>query len=602
MVHSAWPALTAGVALPLVAVSTGLAWRRVRGGHQAEGRRQWVRRLADASLDGLLIHRNGTILQMNRALVHMLGYREVELVGSHFSGLAEPSQVAALRTELEAPRPQIVEFTLLHADKSQRFVEMASNTLELDGLPAMVTAIRDRTEMKALEARLAYLMHNDALSGLPNAAMFTEKLQEAVNRNDTAGGTTAVLRLRLEQLKAVNAQLGRRGGDVLIRQVAKRLGVLVHEDDMLARLSGNQFAILQPHGGAPNRTAALASQIESAMEEPLIVEGKPIKASFAVGIATYPEHATSAEGLLDASGFALSKAIETGSTHTFSHAEAAAAGFASASGAARSGGGGRMLSLEAQRLAYDLRVALPRGEVGLTYQPILTGRFLSLAGFEAVVEWRHPKEGDLPAERFIPLGDEAGLAGLLGPVISQTACTEAVLSKAPLMAISLSQGQFTDPLLPARLEDILHKTGLAPSRLELQLSETMLAGSPAAAMQVLGKLRDLGAILTLVTSGSSFASLAEPTQLPFRRLMIERRFVQRLDTDHGAQAVVAALISLAHTLSLEVRACGIESEAQLNFLRDKGCDFLQGDLLAKPAAHAAGAGPSGPPKPSLVVG
>lgn len=300
--------------------------RSFRRDAEAEARRQWSRRLADASFDGLLIHRNGTILQVNAALVRMLGYREIELTGTHFSNLAPASQVADLRTELEAPAPQTAECTLLHADKSERFVEMASHTLEYEGLPATVTAIRNITAQKAIEARLAYLMHNDALTGLSNRTMFTDRLQEAVSRNDAAGGTTAVLTLQVSQLKPLNEQLGRSAGDRLLRQIASRLIAMADESDTVARLGGDEFGIVQPHAGAPNRTAALTSQIKTAMQEPFIVEGQAVKASLTIGVALYPEHATHAEGLINASGFAMSKA-PAGGAHVFSHAEAAAAGF-----------------------------------------------------------------------------------------------------------------------------------------------------------------------------------------------------------------------------------------------------------------------------------
>ena len=327
-----------------------------RPGAATEARRQWARRLADASFDGLLVHRNGTVLQINAALVRMLGYREVELLGTQFSSLAQPAQVAQLRTELEAPQPQLAEFVLLDVNKTEHAVEMASHTLEIDGLPVTVTAIRDLTAQQAMQARLAHLMHSDPLTGLANRAMLTEKLQEAMAQNDIAGGTTAMLTLRLERLKAVNDQLGRIGGDNLLRQVAGRLRGMVDERDTLARLSGNQFGISQPHSGAPNRILSLTSEIGQAMDEPFIVEGKAIRASMAIGVAIYPEHAIGAEGLINASGFALSKAIEKGGIHSFSHAEAIAAGFTSFAGPAA--GGGRMPRLDEQRHGDDLRLDL----------------------------------------------------------------------------------------------------------------------------------------------------------------------------------------------------------------------------------------------------
>ena len=599
MTHLLWLAMVAGAAALGVYLG-GWASEKSFGRHTGpEARRQWGRRLADASFDGLLVHRNGTILQMNRALVRLLGYREVELLGSHFSNLAPPAQQAALRMELEAPQPHSVEFTLVHADKSERFVELASHMLEFDGLPATVTAIRDKTAVKALEARLAYLMHNDTLTGLANAAMFTEKLQQAVARNDASGGTTAVLTLQLEQLKAVNAQLGRRGGDLLLRQVANRLTQLKHDEDAVARLSGDRFAILQPHTGAPHRTALLTSQIETAMKEPFIVEGKAICVSFAIGIAIYPEHASSAETLLNASGFALSKAMETGGTHTFSHAEAAADGYMSLGSPREAAPGSRMLNLAEQRLAHDLRLGIPRGEISLEYQPVFNARHLGIAGYETVARWWHPKEGLVPAEKFISLADDAGLAAMLGNFILETACAEAVRCKAPMMAIPLSTAQFRDPLLPARLRDALRKTGLPPDRLEVQIAEAVLEETPEAA-QRLRAIRDVGVMLTLCDLHAAAAAFGNLAEVRFDRLKIGNRYLDNLAAESAAQAKLTAISALARKLDMELAADGVENEAQLAFLQEKGCAFVSGPLLGKPAPQPAAA--AQPPKPSLVVG
>jgi diguanylate cyclase (GGDEF)-like protein/PAS domain S-box-containing protein len=597
-------ALVAGAAGLGVGVGAILV-RRGNGGPNgtAEARRQWMRRLADAAFDGLLVHRNGTILQMNGALVRLLGHREMELLGTHFSNLAHPSQVAQLRTELEAPQPRTVEFTLLHADKTERRVEIASHTLEIDGLPASVTAIRDLTAQKAMQARLAQLMHSDPLTGLNNRAMLSDKLDEAVRQNDVAGGTTAVLTLELAQLKAVNDRLGRSGGDNLLRQIAQRLRGMVETCDTVARLGGNQFAIVQPHSGAPNRTLSLTSQIEAAMEEPFIVEGKAVRASMAIGVAIYPEHATGAEGLINASGFALSKAIEKGGTHTFSHAEAVAAGFTSAVGAAP-GGAGRMLSLEEQRLAHDLRQAIPRGEISLEYQPVFAARFLSIAGFEALARWRHPKDKAIPPDRFIPLADDAGLASTLGNFILETACAEAMRCKTPMMAIALSPAQFRDPLLPGRMHDILQKTGLPPGRLEVQVTEPMLVQDQAAASASLRAIRALGVVITLDDFGAGFASLSNLSEFPFNRIKIDKRFIEGLGEDSNVQKILLAILSLAKSLQIEVTAEGVESEAQLGFLQEKGCNFVQGGHVGRPAPQPtlqAIAAPSAAAKPTLVA-
>lgn len=601
--ESVWIGLALAAAAGLAGLLGGRGLRRARRDGGPEARKQWARRLADASFDGLLIHRNGTILQMNRALVRMLGYREMELLGTHFANLAHPAQVTELRTELEAPQPQIAEFTLLHADKSERHVEMASHTLEFDGMPVTVTAIRNLTALKAIEARLAHLMNNDALTGLPNRDRFAEKLQEAVSRNDASGGSTALVVLEVAELKAINEQLGRGGGDALLRQIANRLLALAHESDTVARLGGDKFGIVQPHGGAPNRTASLTSQIETAMQQPFIVEGKAVTAHLAIGVALYPEHAADAEGLMKAGTFALNKAVETGSIHSFSHAEAAAAGFGAAAALKKAGPGPRALTLEQQRLAQDLRTGLPRGEVSLEYQPVFGTKFLSIAGFEALARWRHPKEGLIPPDRFIPLADDAGLAGALGGFIIETACLEAMRCKAPMMAVNFSPMQFRDPHLIGRMREILQKTGLPPSRLEVQVTETLLAADPEAASAALRDMAGLGVTITLDDFGAGFSSLSHLADFPFNRIKIDKRFIHLLEHDANAQAIVIAILSLAKGLQIEVTAEGVESEAQLNFLQEKGCSFVQGYHLGRPAPQASTLSVVTPTaaKPSLVA-
>lgn len=563
--------------------------RRSGIGDSKEARRQWTRRLADASFDGLLVHRHGTIVQMNRALVRMLGYREVELLGTHFSNLAHPSQVTRLRTELEAPQPNTTEFTLLHADKTECFVEMASHTLQLDGLPATVTAIRNLTALRAMEARLAYLVHNDALTGLANRAMFTDKLQQALARNDSEGGTTSVLTLELEQLKAVNEQLGRSGGDKLMRQIAGRLLAMADEEDTVARLGGNQFGIVQPHTGAPNRTASLASHIEAAMQEPFIVEGKAVRVGMAIGVATYPEHATGAEALINASGFALSKSIGRGGVHVFSYNEAAAVGFgAPQPGAEKSGpAGSRTANLGDQWLARDLQTGLANGEITLEYQPLFATPKLSIAGFEALARWRHPKKGAVAPARFIPLADAAGFGPELGSFILQAACLEAVRCKTPMMAVNLSPMQFRDPQLAVDIRNTLQKTGLAPNRLEVQVTEELLMHDPEAAAAALQEIQSLGVLITLDDLGTDFASLNNLSEFPFNRVKIDKQLIHSLGEDSNAEQIVMGIISVAHGLDIEVIAEGIETEAQLQFLKENGCNFLQGYHLGRPAPQAS---------------
>lgn len=290
-------------------------------------RRQWSRILADASFDGLLIHRQGLILQMNRSLVRLLGAREREWLGQQFANLARADQVATLRTELEAPLPQRTEFFLLRPNKTEIAVEICSHNIEFEGQPATVTAIRDISQRLADAAKIARLTHYDALTGLANRKLFDKILAASLAQTDRKSGTVTVFTIDLDRFKAMNEQLGRSGGDLLLKQVAARIGAMISKEDTLARLGGDKFALLMMSTGGPNRALSLGGQLGAAFNEPFIIDGRLVKLGLSIGIAVYPDHAADAEGLMKASEFALAQAARGGGgvAHMFCHQESGAA-------------------------------------------------------------------------------------------------------------------------------------------------------------------------------------------------------------------------------------------------------------------------------------
>jgi diguanylate cyclase (GGDEF)-like protein/PAS domain S-box-containing protein len=577
-----------------------LMFRRLLARDQ-EARTLWARRLGDATFDGLLVHRNGMILAMNHPLVRLLGCRERELVGQHFTTLAHPDQIAALRVELEAPRPLVTEFTLLHADKTEILVEMTSQTIEHEGSPATVTAIRDVTAYRAAQARIDHLLNYDQLTGLVNRAVFSKRLDEAVELNDNTGGTTALFVIDLDRFKAVNEQIGRSGGDTLLRQIAGKLTALTHETDTVARISGDKFGIIQLHTGAPNRMASLASQLDAAFNQLFVVDGQMVKASISIGMAVYPDHATNADSLMRAACFALEKAHEAGGgcSHVFNHAEAQAASHKTAG---REAGRG-----DPQRLTQDLRAAVRRGEISLEYQPVFNAKDLSLTGFEALARWNHPVQGWVPPAVFIPLAEQAGLIHDLGAFVLETACKAVAATGGNyMMAVNLSPLQFKDPQLASRITGILEKTGLPPAQLELEVTESLLIDNAEAAQTALQAVRSIGVSVALDDFGTGYSSFSYLCDFPFTRLKIDKRFVQSLGRDANADAIVGAILSMARNLSLEVTAEGVETPAQLAYLQERNCSQVQGFLLGRPGAQvgplqALVNKPAGAAKPALVV-
>jgi len=600
-----------------------LVYRRAQQRDQ-EVLRLWSRRLADAAFDGLLIHRNGTILAMNRALLRLLGCRETEVMGQNFATMAVPAQAAQLRAELEAPASEIVEFTLLTVDKVERRVEMSSQTIEHDGMPATVTAIRDITRARADRERIDLLMHHDQLTGLPNRALFAERLTAAIAQNDTGGGTTALLVMDVDQLKAVNERLGRAGGDQLLRQITARLRAVTHESDTLARIGGDKFGIVQPHPGAPNRVQATVSTLTTAFKQAFVIDGQMVKASVSIGMAVYPDHAADAEGLMRAAEFALEIAAESGGgeSHMFSHAEAQnpdtrhrGTHRAEKRAITRRAAEARQTQpetaesspAEAQLLAQDLRAAVRRGELSLEYQPVFRARDLSLAGFEALCRWRHPLKGWIPPNIFIPLAEQAGVIHEIGAFVLETACAKAAAAgETYVMAVNLSPLQFRDPQLAPKVSEILRRTGLNPSLLELEVTESLLIDDAAAAQNSLKALRAIGVSVALDDFGTGYSSLSYLCDFPFTRLKIDKRFVQALGQDANADAIVTAIVALARNLKLEVTAEGVETVAQLTALQELGCNLVQGFLLGRPGTHVATLQAlvkqtGGPAKPSLVI-
>jgi len=575
---------------------------------ETEAIRLWSRRLTDATFDGLLIHRNGTIIQMNRALVRMLGVREREMLGQPCAALGPAEDDGRLRAEFDAPGDGVGEFRLLRADKTELHVEMFSQPTMHDGVPAMVTAIRDVTAARADHAKVERLQNYDSLTNLANRKYFLERLREAIGANDTQGGATALFVMDIDHLKQVNEQFSRAGGDLLLRQLAARLSQLVEAEDVLGRISGDKFAIMQHYRGAANRAMALASRLESVLADPFVIEGQMVKASISTGLAIYPEHATDGEVLLKAAEFALALAAQAGGgvCHVFQHAEAQAAGATAhlPVQAASAPAGAR--APQAQRLARDLRAALPGGQITLDYQPVFFAQDLSVAGFEALCRWRHPEFGLIPAADFIPLAEELGLIHELGGHVLETACGEAARAeKNWLMAVNLSQVQFRDPQLPLRISNILKKTGLAPGQLELDVAESLLLDNTEAARAALTAIRDLGVAVALDDFGTGFSSLSYLSDFPFTRLKIDKRFVQALGREPNAEAIICAIMSLAQSLALTVTAEGVETPGQLAFLQEQGCQLVQGFLLGRPAASVGGGQPALPRpaglKPALFV-
>ncbi|HQT65150.1 MAG TPA: bifunctional diguanylate cyclase/phosphodiesterase [Acidocella sp.] len=567
-------------------------WRAQAAAHRAVLARlqadhwQWSQSMADAMFDAVLIHRQGEVLAMNRALQHLLGCAASDWVGRNFSSAAVSTQATALRAELTAPGPVLVEFTLIDVNEAEHLVEMRSQVMLHEGRPATITAMRDVTAARAAAAQMHKLLNQDRLTGLANRVLFMQRLAAALETAEADRTKIALLCLDIDQLKAVNLQLGRARGDVLLRQLAERLTALVRGCDAVGRLSGDKFGIIQNRVNAVGQAMNLAARLEASLARPFLVDGQMVKISLSVGVALYPDHAAAAEDLMQACNRALKQAAASGGgcSRLFDPVSARdplqimvpfTAPFVLRPGLS-----------EPQRLTQDLRGALARGEVSVEYQPVFRAGDLSLAGFEALARWHHEHEGWIAPSVFIPLAEQAGLIEEIGSFVLAQACKRAAAHGGDVvMAVNISPVQLRNQNFAKQVASLLQRAGLPPARLELEVTETFLIEQEDVARNALAALRDIGVGLALDDFGTGYSSLSYLCDFPFSRLKIDKRFVQAAGRDESAKTIICAIVSLAKNLCLQVTAEGVETPGQLQFLQAQGCQLLQGFLLGRPSKH-----------------
>jgi diguanylate cyclase (GGDEF)-like protein len=411
------------------------------------------------------------------------------------------------------------------------------------------------------------MARHDDLTGLANRVLFREQIEMASARSRRTGERFAVLVIDLDRFKDVNDTLGHPAGDALLKIVAQRLCMAVREGDTVARLGGDEFAIVQSLTRGRKDSQHLCRRILKAIKEPREISGTTVEIGTSIGIAVAPEDGIDAEDLLKKSDIALycAKAEGRGDWRFFEAAMGAQARTRNA-------------------LEYDLRRALHNHEFEVHYQPMIDLGSNEVCGVEALLRWHHPKKGLIAPSEFIPVAEEAGLILEIGEWVARKACSDAIGWPANIkVAVNLSPVQFKDRKLVEIIKDILTTSGLAPNRLELEITETVILHDNQTNLTALQELRDLGVGIALDDFGTGFSSLSHLRAFPFTKIKIDKSFVQDLCSDKPeSAAIVRAVADLGRSLGVPTIAEGVETRAQLDQVRAAGCNEAQGYLFSRP--------------------
>jgi diguanylate cyclase (GGDEF)-like protein/PAS domain S-box-containing protein len=522
----------------------------------------------------------GYIVQANDAFTRVSGYAVSQVLDQMPMMLTVENQQAAhlgyILKQLSQRGSWEGELWLKRRD-GEHYPAWVGITAVLDDegdLASYVCFFSDISERKASEQRIHRLAYYDALTHLPNRTLFQDRLHSALLHAERQQTWVVLMFLDLDRFKPINDSLGHAAGDRMLKEMALRLLGCVDEDDTVARMGGDEFTLLlQPRPtqqAALNRAIHVAEQILASLVKPFVLEGREFFVTASIGVALSPQDGNELSQLMKNADTAMYHAKERGKNNfQFYQADMNAS------------------ALERLELESDLRHALEQGEFTLYYQPQFSGDGKRLTGAEALLRWRHPRRGLVPPVEFIPVLEELGLVVEVGEWVLKEACRQlrewhVARVRVPKVSVNISARQFSDGQLGTRIAGILQEIGLPPACLELELTESILMREVSEAMQILAGLKRLGLSIAVDDFGTGYSSLNYLKQFPIDVLKIDRTFVDGLPSGEQDAQIARAIIAMAHSLNLSVIAEGVETHEQLEFLREHGCDEVQGYLFGRP--------------------
>lgn len=424
----------------------------------------------------------------------------------------------------------------------------------------------DVTERKVAERRITMLAHHDPMTGLLNRTKFTEQLNSCVARLERYGTPFSLMFLDLDQFKSINDSRGHMAGDKLLVQVAKRIGGLVRDTDLAARLGGDEFAIILPNDADVESLGGLAARMIDEIKRPYTIDGDQLLIGVSIGIAMAPINGTRPDQILRNADLALYRAKADGrSVYRFFETQM------------------DREARERRMLEVELRDALSQNQLVLYYQPLVSSIDQQPTGFEALIRWNHPIRGVVPPAEFIPIAESSNLIVDIGDWTIEQACLAAASWPEHLtVAVNLSAKHFRRSDISLVLQKALAVSGLAPERLEIEITEGLLMENPDEVVLKLSEIRDLGVVLAMDDFGTGYSSLNYLLKFPFDKIKIDRSFVEASSGDEVARDILKAIASLGRTLKLKITAEGVETKEQADFLSEIACHQLQGFYFARP--------------------
>ncbi len=544
-----------------------------------------MRGLANAAVEGLVVCDGEVIATVNNSFAKLVGTGVEDVVGARLETYL-PDESARLRLLGHLDQP--LETELRRNDGSAIPVELILRPVDFAGKLHHAIAVRDLRARKKAEQHIRFLAHHDALTGLPNRRSFDKKLDAEIEQALATGQRVAVLCLDLDRFKEVNDLFGHAAGDTLLQTVARCVSGVLDRNQMIARLSGDEFAIILPGVSSPSIAGRVADNILEVLRTENAKSATAALVSTSIGISICPDDGADRHTLLSHADTALYRAkLEERGTYRF---------FEAAMGEE---------VRDRRRIEHDLRHAVSRRELRLVYQPLRELKSGAVTGFEALLRWTHAERGDISPSVFIPIAEESGAILQIGDWVLRTACREAAgWSPTLTVAVNVSAAQLHAPNFAQLVHEVLLQTGIPAHRLELEVTETALVRDFNRALTTLRQLKTLGVRIAMDDFGTGYSSLSNLRAFPFDKIKIDRSFIKSVDVNEQAATIVRAVLGLGRGLGLPVLAEGVETTGELAFLHSELCAEAQGYLLGRPAEigsfrHITHEGE--PAEPSAVV-